>query len=111
MTIPTDKPTRQCPYCQKEVVNLGLHVVSQHPSVIAQIEEKPEYIPASFPNAQVSPPYSQQIGRSSNDNTPFQSTRQLIREKLEDMMDIMYHLKKLMLWYSLPLSQLTSLKS
>ena len=40
MSIPTNKPKKQCPYCLKEVNNLGFHVANNHPQIMAQLEEQ-----------------------------------------------------------------------
>lgn len=83
--IPSDKPPKTCPYCLKEVFNLGVHVVNNHPTVLAQIEEKPG-ISNSIEN---NPPSNLPVPVSSPPTIPGQiSTKQLIREKLEEMMDI-----------------------
>jgi len=67
MTIPTDKPLKECPYCLKSVSNLGLHIINQHPSILQQLEEKSDFTPRNIASEGQSSP---QISRSFSQNTP-----------------------------------------
>jgi len=50
MTIPSDKPLRPCPHCGKNVKNMGFHISNNHPSIMAQLEEKSPSPPPATPS-------------------------------------------------------------
>jgi len=104
--IPSDKPPKTCPYCLKEVFNLGVHVVNNHPTVLAQIEEKQ----GISSNVEVSLPIQQQQQAipvpASPQLTGSASTKQLIRDAIEDMTNIQI-LK--MLQKDVPLEQINKM--
>lgn len=76
MTIPSDKPTKKCKYCGKEVKNLGFHVANNHPAIMEQLEEispQPQAAPIIQPKTQA---------------LPAADTNEMVRQKLETMLNI-----------------------
>jgi len=81
MTIESDKQNKTCPYCYKEVKNLGLHIINNHPTIINKLEEEENQSPAE---------YSKQIPEKPNlvRTTPQGDISSMIKEKLETMLNI-----------------------
>lgn len=79
--IESDKPLKTCPYCYKEVKNLGLHIINNHPTIINKLEEEENQSPAE---------YSKQIPEKPNlvRTTPQGDISSMIKEKLETMLNI-----------------------
>ena len=78
----SQKSIKKCPFCSKEVVNLGLHVANIHPQAFAKIDET---------DALASPPPTPSLLQNTPlpvQSKPFQSINELIREKLDTMLNI-----------------------
>jgi len=82
MSIPTDKPLKKCPLCNKDVRNMGYHIANIHPSALAQLEEN---IPPPSPPATPTPTLS---GKFSPPGVVGGDLNALIREKVETMLNI-----------------------
>lgn len=82
MPIESDKPNKICVYCNKEIKNLGLHIINAHPSILEQLEEKTPNLPQGSMTPQQSPSVTTSRPLSGGD------TRSMIREKLEAAIDI-----------------------
>ena len=85
MTIPSEKPMRECKFCGKHFRNLGFHVANNHPNILNQLEEhSPDVVPKQ--------PDTNQIARPLAQNNPSQAVssdlNQLIRDKVETIFNI-----------------------
>jgi hypothetical protein len=78
MPIESDKPFKTCRYCQKSVVNLGLHIINAHPTILEQLEE----------GQQETTPQAPQQDNYKNNKVVSEDTETLIRRKLSMLMDI-----------------------
>ena len=82
MPFESTKPTRLCKFCKKEVQNLAQHIINMHPSVVEQLEE----------GEAVAAPQSMQslpaVSYPQQQNKSFQSINDMIREKLDTMLNI-----------------------
>jgi hypothetical protein len=82
MPIPTDKPLKNCRFCNKSFVNLGLHIINAHPNIMEQLDED---FSKSPPNSSSSAPQS----GVKPTNTVFEgSFSDMLRRKAEDMLNI-----------------------
>jgi hypothetical protein len=81
MPIPTDKPTKKCQFCNKDVINLGLHIINQHPKIMDQLDESYS-TPSLSPNLIQNTPIQQQNRPTGSD------INAMIREKLDTMLNI-----------------------
>lgn len=90
--IPSDKPLKKCPFCGKEIRNLGYHVAQVHPQILEKLEESSNLYPQSGTSPQVLPtaaPNNPQIGRPLPENRPpVGDINSMIREKLDVMLNI-----------------------
>jgi len=78
MPIESDKPLKKCKFCNKEVANLGLHIINIHPSIMEQIEETTPQNVASLP----------QNSTLQNNTRQSSDINSMIREKLDTMLNI-----------------------
>jgi len=76
--FPSDKPLKKCPYCGKEVKQLGLHIANQHPKILQTLDESDT--PEITTNTNM--PISQ-----NRPNSPG-NINEMIREKLDTMLNI-----------------------
>jgi len=82
MPFETNKPMKTCKFCSKQVANLAMHIINNHPSILEQLDET---TPNASPNTSVSTASAGVIPQ----NKPVTSDiNALIREKLETMMNI-----------------------
>jgi hypothetical protein len=80
MPIESTKPLKMCKFCNKEVQNLATHIINMHPSIIEKLEEG---VPTSE-NAPISHNYT----APQQQNKPYNSINDMIREKLDTMLNI-----------------------
>jgi len=81
MAIESDKPVKTCPYCKKSVVNLGLHIINAHPTIMEQLEERQNETTPQKTSFDAEP-------RPKPINVVSEDTETLIRRKLSMLMDI-----------------------
>jgi len=79
MTIESIKPIKKCHFCGKEVRNLAVHTLNQHPDAFNRLDEV-----ASTPLVSPAPPSQPQLYASA----PKGDINALIREKLDTMLNI-----------------------
>jgi hypothetical protein len=81
MPIPTDKPTKNCQFCNKDVINLGLHIINQHPKIMDQLDE-------SYSTPLLSPSLIQNTPIQPQNRPTGSDINAMIREKLDTMLNI-----------------------
>jgi hypothetical protein len=81
MPFESNKPLKKCGVCGKEVHNLGLHVTNNHPQILAQLDESAPALPAKLD-------YGSNSGVIAQNKPSVGSINDLIREKLDVMMNI-----------------------
>ena len=79
--VASDIILKKCRYCNKEVRNLGLHIVNIHPNILDQIEER-------IPQSQDKNPTFEALPRQIDQNKPIGDINAMIREKLDTMLNI-----------------------
>ena len=75
--IESEKPIKICHFCRKEVRNLGIHIINNHPNILAQLDEYTEK--GSLAPSSPAPPLTP---RSTQNLTA------MIQEKLDIMLNI-----------------------
>jgi len=81
MSIPTDKPLKICPLCNKEVRNLGMHIANIHPNTLKEYDDV-------FPPSPPATPTPTLSGKFSPPGVVGGDLNALIREKVETMLNI-----------------------
>lgn len=78
MPIETNKPFKICPYCKKEVQNLGQHISNIHPGILDQLNEM------ATPEMPSTPSNTPQIQQ----NSPVFDIDRMIYQKLNTMLNL-----------------------
>jgi len=84
MVFGSDKITKNCFYCKKDVKNLGLHIANQHPNVFEKIDDSP----ISATSTEKQTPINTLAITSSNNTYRGSNINEIVKEKLETMLNI-----------------------